>query len=164
MPVHAVQSASQAAQVALLVALQAAVWYWPAPQVEQALHTVSCVGVQALAWNSLREQTLQATHAPPTRWNPCAQAVQVVAPVQAAHPAGQDAQVVFAAVVQAAVWYCPAAHTVHALQTTPVPVNPGLHVQLKAPGVFAQFASVAQLEVPAVHSSMSVQPPAPPPV
>jgi hypothetical protein len=71
-PVHAVQVPSQAAQVALLVGLQAAVWYcptaqtvhaaqvvslepaqaavryWPAPQVEQVLHTVSCVGVHAL--------------------------------------------------------------------------------------------------------------------
>ena len=40
MPVQAVQSASQVAQVASLVAPQAAVWYWPAPQTVQALQVV----------------------------------------------------------------------------------------------------------------------------
>ena len=129
MPVHAVQSTSQAAQVALLVALQAAVWYWPAPQtvhvaqvvslepphaavwyrpapqVEQALHTVSWVGVQAPAWNCPAPQVAQATHALPTRWNPCPQAVHVVAPVQAAHPAGHVAQIASVVGVHAAVWY-----------------------------------------------------------
>ena len=48
MPVQAVQSVSHAAQVALLVGPQAAVWYSPAPHVAQLLHVVSCVGVQAL--------------------------------------------------------------------------------------------------------------------
>jgi hypothetical protein len=86
-----------------VVAPHAASRYWPAPQVEQALHAVSWVGVQALAWNCPGAQAVQATHALPARWNPCAQVVQVVAPVQAAHPAGQVAQVMFAVAVQAAV-------------------------------------------------------------
>jgi hypothetical protein len=40
MPVHAVQSASQVAQVASLVAPQVAVWYWPRPQVVHAPQVV----------------------------------------------------------------------------------------------------------------------------
>jgi hypothetical protein len=58
----------------------------------------------------------------------------------------------------------PAAQVVHALQTTPVPVNPALHAQPKLPGLFEQSAFAEQFAVPAVHSSMSVQPPAPPPM
>jgi hypothetical protein len=146
MPVHAVQSTSQVAQVASFVAPQAAVWYWPAPQtvqvaqvasleppqaavwyvpaphVEHVLHAVSCVGVQALAWNWPMPHVEQATHALPTRWNPGAHAEQVVASLQAAQPAGQAAQVVFVVAVQAAVWYCPAAQVVQALHATPSPV------------------------------------------
>jgi hypothetical protein len=53
---------------------------------------------------------------------------------------------------------------VHALQTTPVPVNPVLHAQPKLPGLFEQSAFAEQFAVPAVHSSMSVQPAAPPPM
>ena len=107
---------------------------------------------------------MHATHALPTRWYPWPQAVHVVAPVQAAHPVGQVAQAVFVVAVQAAVWYWPAAHTLHAVHTTPVPVKPVLHAHANEPGEFAQFAFAEQFAVPAVHSSMSVQPEAPPPV
>jgi hypothetical protein len=50
-------------------------------------------------------QVEQVTHALPTRWKPGAQAVHVVASLQAAQPDGQVAQVVSVVSVQAAVWY-----------------------------------------------------------
>jgi hypothetical protein len=82
---------------------QAAVWYVPAPQALQLLHTVSCVGVQAAAWYCPAPQVEQATQLWPTRWNPGAQAVQVVASPQAAQAAGQAEQTVSWVDVQAAV-------------------------------------------------------------
>jgi 3-methyladenine DNA glycosylase AlkC len=90
--------------------------------------------------------------------------VQVAASLQAAQPAGQAEQAVSVVALQAAFWYCPAAQVAQALQTTPSPVNPGLQAQLKLPALFVQFALAEQLDVPAAHSSMSAQPPAPPPV
>ena len=84
--------------------------------------------------------------------------------LQAAQPAGQAWQAVLTVVVQAAVWYCPAAQVPQALQNTPLPVNPGLQPHAKPPSLFEQVALIAQLAVPAVHSLMSLQPEAPPPV
>jgi len=187
-PVQAAQSTSQAAQVASLVAPQVAVWYWPAPQTlqapqvtsldppqaavwnwpaaqaEQVLQTVSLAAVQAAPWNWPMPQVEQATQALPARWYPGAHELHVEASLQVAQPAGQAPQVASVVAVQAAVWYWPAAQVVQALQTTPSPVNPVLHPQLKPPGVFEQPAFVEQFAVPALHSSMSTQPPAPPPV
>lgn len=54
---------------------------------------MSCVGVQALAWNWPTPQVEQATQLFPTRWDPGAHAVQVEASLQAAQPAGHAAQV-----------------------------------------------------------------------
>jgi hypothetical protein len=188
MPVQASQSTSHAAQVASLVAPQAAVWYWPAPQtlhapqvtlldpphaavwywpaaqVEQVLQTVSLVAVQADAWNWPMPQVAQATQELPTRWYPGAHELQVEASLQVAQPAGQAPHVASVVAVQAAVWYWPPAQVAHALHTTPSPVKPVLQPQLKLPGVFEQFAFVEQFAVPELHSLMSTQPPAPPPV
>jgi hypothetical protein len=91
--------------------------------------------------------------------------VQVAASLQAAQPDGQAAQVASVVAVQAAVWYVPVAQVVQALQTTPVPVNPDLQAQPKLPAVLEQFAFAEQLALPpGAHSSMSVQPPVPPPM
>jgi hypothetical protein len=49
-PVQALQSASQPAQVALLVVPQAAVWYSAAPQTVQALQVVLVDPPQAAVW------------------------------------------------------------------------------------------------------------------
>jgi hypothetical protein len=127
------------------------------------LHAVSWVGVQAKAWYCPSEQVEHATQAPPARWNPGAHTVQVEGSLQAAHPAGQAVQAVSVVAVQAAVWYWPALHVVQALHVTPSPVNPGLQAQVKLPAVLEQIALVEQLAVPAAHSSMSTQPPVPPP-
>ena len=73
-------------------------------------------------------------------------------------------QAVSVVALHAAVWNWPAAQVVQSLQTTPSPVNPGLQAQLKLPALLVQLALAEQLDVPAAHSSMSTQPPAPPPV
>jgi hypothetical protein len=65
MPVHAVQSTSQAAQVALLVAVHAAVWYWPAPQTVHVAQVVFVVAVQATVWYWPVPQTVHALQTTP---------------------------------------------------------------------------------------------------
>lgn len=100
----------------------------------------------------------------PTRWDPGAQALQVVASLQAAQPAGQAVQTVSLVAVHALAWYWPIAQVVQALHVTPSPVNPDLHPQTKLPAVFEQFALAEQFAEPVAHSSMSTHPPAPPPV
>jgi hypothetical protein len=85
---------------------------------------VSWVGVQAAICNWPAAQGAQATHVVPTRWYPGMQALQVVAPLQAAQPAGQGRQDVFAFDVQGAARYWPAPQVVQAWHTTPSPVKP----------------------------------------
>ena len=128
------------------------------------LQTVSLAAVQAAPWNWPMPQVEQAAQLLPTRWYPGAHELHVEASLQVAQPAGQAPQVASVVAVQAAVWYWPAAQVVQALQTTPSPVKPVLHPQVKLPGVFEQSAFVEQFAVPALHSLMSTQPPAPPPV
>jgi hypothetical protein len=63
MPAQLTQSASQAAQVASLVAPQAAVWYWPAPHTVQLPQVVSLEPPQAAVWKWPAPQVAQVVHA-----------------------------------------------------------------------------------------------------
>ena len=182
MPVHAAQSASQVAQVASLVraaggglvlaraAGRAAATrgvgraaagggpVLPGAQVEQVLQMVSCVGGarRHLELARGRSSSTRRTHLPTGGIRERTPAGRGARARGAAR--GQAAQVASAVAVQAAVWYWPAAQVVQALQTTPVPVKPGLHAQVKLPATLVQLAFAEQLSVSVAHSSMSVQP------
>jgi hypothetical protein len=81
MPLQVRQSASQPAQVALLVGPQAAVSYSPPPHTAQVLQVVSCVAVQAAVWYCPAPQVAQAVQIWPLPKKPALQPQTAVVPV-----------------------------------------------------------------------------------
>ena len=188
MPVHDVQSASQVAQVALLVAPQAAVWY--------CRRRNGAAGCRWRRWSRRRRRSGTGRLRRSSRWRRrCpASARRPTAGTGRARrssrrrrprpPGGSRARRRCRSWRRCRRRSPPGRRRKwrrrsrcrrrsgtglprrrrSVAQTTPLPVKPGLHAQAKLPALFAQLASAAQLSVPVVHSSMSVQPAAPPPV